>query len=92
MNPFRIFCTIFLVISACAFPLFFTIGIGLFAIVWFRSYYEIIPIMFLHDVLYGIPMHRFHSFAYVMTLAALALVAASVAVRRHMFDRDPTRI
>ncbi len=82
----RLFCAIFLIISACAFPLFFTAAVGLFAIIWFRDYYEIIPVMFLHDVLYGISLHRFFSFSYVMTLTAVALVLISVFVRRQMLD------
>ncbi len=84
--PLRLFCTVFLLLSFAAFPLFFTIAIGLFAIVWFRGYYEIIPLAFLHDVLYGISMHRFFSFPYVMTLAAVVLVLASVLIRRQLFD------
>ncbi len=88
----RLFCTIFLLISACAFPVFFTIAVGLFAIVWFRDYYELIPIMFLHDVLYGIPMHRLFSFSYVMTLVAVVLVAIAVVVRRQVFATRARRI
>ncbi len=84
MKTFRILCTIFLIISACAFPLFFTVGIGLFSIIWFRNYYEIIPIAALHDVLYGVPLERFHSFAYVMMLAAVLLVAVSIIVRKQL--------
>lgn len=90
--PLRIFCTIFLLISVCAFPLFFTVAIGLFAIVWFRDYYEIIPLAFLNDVLYGLPMERFFSFPYVMTLIAVVLVLASMLVRRQMFNARPATI
>lgn len=88
----RIVCTIFLIISACAFPLFFTVGIGLFSIIWFRNYTEIIPIAFLHDVLYGIATTRYFSFPYVMTVLAVALVLLSMFVRSKMFDGGLQRI
>ena len=82
----RLFCTIFLVISVCAFPFFFTFAIGVFAIVWFRGYYEIIPIAFLGDVMYGIPMNRFFSFPYAMTLVGAVLVVASIIVRKQLLS------
>ena len=82
----RLLTTLFLVISVCAFPFFFTAGVGIFAIIWFRGYYEIIPIVFLSDVLYGVPLHRFLFFPYVTTLVALALVLISVVVRRYLSD------
>ncbi len=82
--PLRLFCTLFLLISVCAFPLFFTVGIGLFSIVWFRDYYEVIPLAFLGDAVYGVALHRFHSFPYVMTLAATLAVFAAMIVRRQL--------
>ena len=88
----RLCCTLLLLISVCAFPLVFTIGIGLFSIVWFRDYYEAIPLAFLSDAIYGIPERHFHSFPFVMTLAATVLVFAAVLVKRQMFDSAPHRI
>lgn len=88
----RLFCTIFLLISVCAFPLFFTVGMGLFGIVWFRDYYEAIPLAFLGDAIYGVPLARFHSFPYVMTLVATVLVFAAVLVRRQMSDGSLQKI
>ena len=85
-------CTIFLIISACAFPLFFTVAVGIFAIVWFRGYYEIIPIAFLHDVLYGVSLTRFAHISYVMTIMAVVLVLASVIIRKQVFDANPRTI
>ncbi len=82
----RLFCTLFLVLSVCAFPFFFTAGIGIFAIVWFRGYFEIIPIVFLSDVLYGVPLHRFLFFPYVTTLIALVCVLFSVLIRKYLSD------
>lgn len=90
--PLRLFCTLFLLVSVCAFPLFFTIGVGLFSIVWFRDYYEAIPLAFLGDAIYGVPLERFHSFAFVMTAAAAILVLASGAIRRQLFDASPRKI
>ena len=92
MSPFRIACTIFLLISVFAFPLFFTVGVGLFSVIWFRNYYEIIPLVFLNDVLYAVPLHHFLNFQYVMTAAAVAVVCLSVYVRRSVMDTVPHRL
>jgi hypothetical protein len=89
---FRLFCTLFLLVSVCAFPVFFTIGIGLFSIVWFRDYYEAIPLAFLNDAVYGLPMERFFSFPYIMTLVAAVLVLSSVVIRRHVLDTSVQKI
>lgn len=85
---FRLVCTIFLVISACAFPLFFTIGVGLFSVIWFKNYYEIVPVAFLSDVLFGVPLERFYSFQYVMTLGSIVILSIAIVVRRQMFDNE----
>ncbi|MBP7804611.1 MAG: hypothetical protein KA052_00095 [Candidatus Pacebacteria bacterium] len=83
---FRIILTIFLVISVVAFPVFFTIGIGVFCVIWFKNYYEIIPIAFIGDVLYGTVTPHFFYFRYVMTLSAFLLVLASSFLRKQLFD------
>ena len=88
----RIFCTIFLLISVCAFPLYFTIAIGLFAIVWFDAYYELIPLYFLHDMLYATPMYRFHGFELVMTLVATIVVLLSIRIKKQLFSTPLGRI
>ena len=90
--PLRIFCTIFLLISVCAFPLFFTIAIGLFSIVWFRDYYEAIPLAYLSDALYGVPMHHFFMIQYVMTIVTAILVFGSVFIRRQVLDNSIQKI
>ena len=92
MSKFRLACTIFIAISVCAFPVFFTIGVGLFAILWFKNYYEIIPLAFFNDVLYGVPLDRFYNFPYIMTVSAAVLVAIAILVRKQMFDTSPQKI
>jgi hypothetical protein len=84
----RTFCTIFLLISACAFPFYFTLAIGLFAVVWFKNYYELIPLYFLHDVVYGVPLAHFYSFSYITTLIGILFVCASVVIRKTVFGAD----
>jgi hypothetical protein len=84
--PLRIFCTLFLLISVCAFPVYFTLAIGIFSIVWFRNYYELIPLYFLNDVLYGTPLEKFFHISFVMTLLAVILVFGSNFVRKHLFS------
>jgi hypothetical protein len=90
--PLRTLCTIFLFISACAFPLFFTIGVGLFSVIWFKNYYELIPLWFLNDALYGVPLSHFHSLPYVMTLAAVVLVLCAKFVRSQVLDTSLQKI
>ncbi len=80
----RIFCTIFLIVSACAFPLYFTIAIGLFALVWFHNYYEIIPICFLNDIIYGESIHRFHNFPLVMTFWAVVFTLILYFIKKQI--------
>ncbi len=82
----RIFCTIFLLLSVCAFPVYFTLAIGIFAAVWFRNYYELIPLYFLNDMLYGAPLSHFFRFPYVMTVIAFVLVLGSIVVRKQVFE------
>ena len=84
----RIAVVVLLLISACAFPAVVTIGGGIIALYFFKNFYEIVPIFFVNDVLYGVPQHRYASFPFVMTLLSAALVAASVILRRTLFDQS----
>lgn len=89
---FRIILTIFLVISVVAFPVFFTIGIGVFCIIWFKNYYEIILVAFMGDVLYGTSTPQFFYFRYVMTLSAFILVLLAAFFRKQLFDTGLQKI
>ena len=88
----RLFCTFFLLISVCVFPLYFTLAVGLFAVVWFDLYYELIPLYFLHDMLYAMPIHRFHGFELVMTTSAIVVVLLTDRVKKEMFDTPLGRL
>ena len=88
---FRLLCTIFLVVSAVAFPLYFTLAVGVFAAVWFRTYWELVPIYFLNDILYGAPLARFAHVPFVMTILALILVFVSTFVHKQLFDTNAPR-
>jgi uncharacterized membrane protein (DUF106 family) len=81
--PLRLICTLFLLVSVAAFPLYFTLAVGIFSVIWFRRYYELIPLYFLNDVLYGVPLLRFASFPYVMTILAIVLVVVCSLFRAH---------
>ncbi len=87
----RTFCTIFLFFSACAFPLYFTLAVGLFAVIWFRDYWELVPLYFLNDALYGVPLERFHGVPFVMTIAAALAVGIASVVRRRAFGAAPQK-
>ncbi len=90
--PLRTFCTIFLFFAVCAFPLYFTVAVGLFSVIWFRDYWELIPLYFLHDALYGVPLERFHSIPLVMTITAAVAVAIVALVGRRAFGAAPHAI
>ena len=82
----RIAVAVLLLIPACALPVVVTIVFGIFALVLYKDFYELVPIFFLNDALYGISMHRFAGFPFVMTLLAIVLVLLSVFLRRSLFD------
>ncbi len=84
----RIAVIVLLLISACALPVLVTIGGGIIALYFFKNFYELVPIYFVNDILYGVPEHRFASFPFVMTLLAVVLVAASIVLRKTLFDQS----
>jgi hypothetical protein len=75
-------------VSAVAFPLFLTVPIGIFCLYRFPLFYEIVPIFFIHDVLYGVANPRFFGIPYVMTLFAIIGVALVAGVRKSLFVKQ----
>ena len=87
----RIAVVVLLLISACALPVAVTLILGIMALFFFKNFYELIPVFFINDILFGLPEHRYGSFPFVMTALAVVLVAASVLLRRTLFDRSFSR-
>ena len=81
----RILAVVILLVSACAFPALLTLVLGVLCIVCFPRFYEIVPVFFINDVLYGVHLARYFHFMYVMTVLGLALVLLSVWIRAKMF-------
>ena len=83
----RIAAAVLLLISACALPVVFTIAGGIIALMFFKGFYELVPIFFVNDILYGIPEHRYGWFPFGMTLLAVVLIAVSMLLHRSLFDQ-----
>lgn len=88
MSIFRIVCAVILLVSATTLPLWVTVAISLFCLYKFPNFYELIPIYFIHDSLYGIPLDRFFNFPYVMTAVSFVVVFATIYIRKQLFQRD----
>ena len=85
MSVFRIICVIALLISAVALPLFLTVLIGLFCLYRFPDFYEIIPIFFINDAMYGFQSLRFFDIPYIMTICAVCAVALASLLHKKLF-------
>ncbi len=82
----RIFLGILLGFSACALPWLATILLGGLLVAKYEKYYEIVPIFFLNDAIYGVSEPRFFGFPFLMTLIATVMVLLSFFVRSRMFE------
>ena len=82
----RIAAVIFIFLSACAFPVYVTIVLGILCLVFFKNFYEIVPLFFVNDAIYGISGARFFGFPFTMTLIAALGLAISMVVRKYFFD------
>ncbi len=81
----RILFSTLLLVSACALPVWLTLALALIGLVLFHNLYELVPIFFIHDVLYGVSLARYFHFPYVMTLAALGALVLSTWLRGIFF-------
>jgi hypothetical protein len=83
----RIIFTVVLLIAVCALPIYVSAVLAIIGLCLFKDFYEVIPIFFLHDVLFGIPLHRFFAFPYVMTLLATIGVLLSGWLQKMFFRK-----
>ncbi len=88
----RVLFSLLLIVSASAFPVFITIILGIIGLVLYKNYYELIPIFFIHDVLYGVPRTRYFGFMFVMTAFAFVLVLLAGLLRKQLFHTGPMKI
>lgn len=82
----RIAAVIFIFLSACAFPVYITILLGIACLVFFKNFYEIVPLFFVNDAIYGISGGRFWGFPFAMTIIAASGLVVSMLVRKFFFD------
>jgi hypothetical protein len=82
----RIIAIVILVASASAFPYILTILLGILFLMIFKNFIEIIPVFFLNDVLYGVPLPHFLGFQFSMTLFAAVLFMISVLFKKYIFE------
>ena len=69
----RIILDILLLLSAIIMPFWFTVIFALILLFYFERFYEIIPIFFLIDLLYGVPEQRFLTVVIVSLLIAIVV-------------------
>ena len=82
----RILAAVALIIMVFSFPVILTILFGILFLIVFKSFYEMIPIFFLGDVLYAAPQIHFFNFQYCMTVLAITLVLISYFFRTYIFE------
>ena len=82
----RIIAGIVLLVSACAFPVILTVLFGVLFLIVFKRYYEIIPIFFVNDMIYGVVQTHVWIFGYRMTMFAIGLVLLSIFFRKFIFE------
>lgn len=84
----RILAICVLLVSAVAFPFWLTVLLGIGGVLYFRKFYEIIPIFFVNDVLYGVSESRYFHFAYLMTVFAVLLFVLVERFRSKLFRKN----
>lgn len=82
---YRILFAVLLLISAAAFPALVTILLGIAGLILYRNFYEIVPLFFVNDALYGISQSRFLGIPFVMTVLAIVLVLIAGFLRNRLF-------
>ena len=69
----RIILDILLLLSAILMPFWFTVIFALILLFYFERFYEIIPLFFLMDLLYGVPEQRFLGVVIVLTIISIVV-------------------
>ena len=82
----RIAAIVILLVSVCTAPLVVTLCLAVVSLALFRNFYELIPLFFVNDAMYGAAEHHFFSFPYVMTMIAIVLVFGSIALSSAVFE------
>ena len=82
---YRILFAVLLLISVSVFPAIVTIVLGVIGLIVFKNFYELVPLFFVHDAVYGISQNRFFGIPFVMTLTALILVVVTGIIRKRLF-------
>lgn len=82
---YRILFAVLLLISASAFPVVVTILLGIIGIFLYRNFYEIVPLFFVNDAVYGIAESRFFGIPFVMTLLGFVLIVTAGFLRTRLF-------
>lgn len=81
---FRIILGSILFASALVLPLWVSVIIGVVGLILFPSYYELVAVAFLSDLLFAVPQSRFFSFQFVTTAIVLVVVIGVNMFRKKM--------
>jgi hypothetical protein len=78
----RILFGIALALSIVIFPLYISLILALVGLYFFEPYYELIPIFFLSDIVYGTETGRYGEYTIITGLLAIILVFGFSYIRR----------
>ncbi|MES2416117.1 MAG: hypothetical protein V4504_00220 [Patescibacteria group bacterium] len=80
----RIFCALILLFSNLFLPLWVSFILLILGVFYFDSFFEGFAVMFLVDLLYGVPVDRFFGFTLVSSFVALCIVILGFFLKKKL--------
>lgn len=84
ISTYRLAADIVFLLSVLLLPFWVAIVLGLVLLFYFRNYWEVIPILFISDLLYAIPEHRFAGVMIISTLGAVVVYFLMQALKKRL--------
>ena len=80
----RIILDILLLLSVFLMPFWFTALFAFVLLFYFENFYEIIPLFFLADLLYGVPESRFLGITAILLITAIIVYFLSFVLKKRL--------
>lgn len=80
----RVFSYIVIIFSIMVFPWWITLVLSIVAIIYFSQYYEIIPLLFIMDIIYAVPTVKFHGMVLISFGTAFILVLIKEKLKKQI--------
>ena len=80
----RLILDTLLVLSVILMPFWFTVVFALILLFYFKDFWEIIPILFLVDLLYAVPEHRFINVVIILLVDASIVYLISGSLKQKL--------